>query len=113
MVSLPSPDLLRNQGVRTEFDVRSAPLGNGYERVARGGRNNSRDIVRVRWALLTASDAETLFNTIKNTGGVDTITFTLADQSTSTSYRVLSLSRDYNDTLNEYVEAELRQIFTP
>lgn len=86
MVALPSPDILTKHDISTELKSRRANLGDNYVRTARAGLNPTTDFINVAWSYLTTDDANTVYDALIATAGVDPIEFTPRGESTEKSY---------------------------
>ncbi len=68
-IRLPSVGLSRGSGPGTEFKLRRARLGDGYEQVAADGLHNVRRRHRCVWRAIPVADAETLRTFLEARGG--------------------------------------------
>lgn len=115
MVALPSPDYLDRQDVSALNNRRSAELGDGFRRYARGGLNASTERIQVRWTRFDTATAIGIYNTIKNTDAVDAIEFTPLDEGVERSFTLVpgTLTRSPDNNLVTVVQCTLEERFLP
>ncbi len=107
MVALPSPEIIATQAVETVLNRRVANLGSRYTRTSRGGLNPVTRRVTVSWRLLTPEAAVALHEALLDTAGVDTIEFTLKDETVPRKWLLDVSPRGYTSQTRERVEATL------
>lgn len=112
-IDIPSPERIENQDETTQFLIRRSSLGDGYTVKAPEGINNTRESITVSWVRTRASEARTLFDTLKNTGGFEPIRFTLRDSTEQKQYVITNLTKNFSDPVNQIVTATLEEDFSP
>ena len=64
-IRLPDVGLSRGSGMVTDFDLRKAQFGDGYEQVAAAGLNNHKRRYRCVWRAITVAEANSLLTFIR------------------------------------------------
>jgi len=110
-IALPSTNLILDAPRSTELTRRIGNLGDGFRRLARGGINNRRARFTITYAVMIYSEAKTLHDTIEDTDGVETITWTPFGESVSRNFYMDSVAIATSDQINGQVTVALVEKF--
>lgn len=114
VIRLPAVGLSRGSGMVTDFDLRKAQLGDGYEQVAARGLNNHKRRYRCVWRAIAVADAETLLAFFRARAGHEPFLFQPPEEAADIQWRCERFSGpSWVSATRRDMEAELIEDFSP
>lgn len=113
-IRLPDVGLSRGSGMVTDFDLRKAQFGDGYEQVAAAGLNNHKRRYRCVYSAITVADAASLLAFVRARGGHEPFLFRPPEETVDIQWRCERFSGpSWVSATHRDMELELIEDFTP
>lgn len=110
-MQLPRPTDIQSSSPTTEFRVRTAPLGDGYERDAPIGLNNAYTEYTISWVPLDEDEAYAIVDALRTTNGTERIQWTPPERVTEANWTASNIRYPHVEVNQIQVSVTLREKF--